>query len=382
MPTELAAELSQRDGARPAGLAGGARGERLRAASATRSSATSSSATATSPASRPASTPTTSCSTTSSPGSPPPSCGRCSRGCATRSCRSSPPPATRDRPRNDGVFAGPFEVDAQRARGDAARSRRVGFDADAWRLDPVAAPVRQALVAHRRPADHALRPDDFGDGALLRACTSSATASTRPRSDPALYRTPLGEPVSLGVHESQSRLWENIVGRSRPFCALAAAAAAEPLPGGLDGVDADALYRAVNSVQLSLIRIEADETTYNLHIVLRFELELALIEGSLAVDDLRRPGTRACSACSALEVPSAAQGILQDVHWGAGLIGYFPTYTLGNLMAAQLWDAPARRPAGARRAARERRVRPAARVAARAHPPPRPHFEPRELLIA
>ena len=108
-------------------------------------------------------------------------------------------------------------------------------------------------------------------------------------------------------------------------------------PGIPARVDADAFYRAVNSVQRSLIRVDADETTYNLHIILRFELELAMLEGTLAVDDLPAAWDEGMHRLLGIEVPDAAQGVLQDVHWGAGLFGYFPTYTLGNLIAAQLW---------------------------------------------
>jgi hypothetical protein len=151
-------------------------------------------------------------------------------------------------------------------------------------------------------------------------------------------RSLLGSPVSLGVHESQSRLWENLVGRSRPFCAWALPRLAAHLPGALDGTSVDELYRGVNTVHRSLIRVEADETTYNLHVALRFELEVALLEGTLAVDDLPHAWNDGMHRLLGLDVPDDAQGVLQDVHWGAGLIGYFPTYTLGNLMAAQLWE--------------------------------------------
>jgi carboxypeptidase Taq len=140
------------------------------------------------------------------------------------------------------------------------------------------------------------------------------------------------------VHESQSRLWENLVGRSRPFCAWALPRLAAHLPGRLDGMSVDELYRGVNAVHRSLVRVEADETTYNLHVVLRFELELALLEGELPVDDLPHAWNDGMHRMLGLDVPDDAQGVLQDVHWGAGLIGYFPTYTLGNLMAAQLWE--------------------------------------------
>jgi carboxypeptidase Taq len=102
-------------------------------------------------------------------------------------------------------------------------------------------------------------------------------------------------------------------------------------------VDADGLYRAVNTVQPSLIRIEADETTYNLHVVLRFELELALMEGRLEVDDVPAAWDEGMQRLLGVEVPGPVEGVLQDIHWSSGLIGYFPTYSIGNLMAAQLW---------------------------------------------
>jgi carboxypeptidase Taq len=111
----------------------------------------------------------------------------------------------------------------------------------------------------------------------------------------------------------------------------------EQLGPAVGTIDGEGLYRAVNSVQRSLIRVDADETTYNLHIILRFELELALIEGTLEVDDLPAAWNEGMQRLLGVEVPDDALGVLQDVHWGAGLFGYFPTYTLGNLVAAQLW---------------------------------------------
>jgi carboxypeptidase Taq len=155
--------------------------------------------------------------------------------------------------------------------------------------------------------------------------------------DPRHYRTTLAEATGLGVHESQSRLWENLVGRSRPFCEWALPLLRAHLGGPFEAMDVDALYRSVNRVELSLIRIEADETTYNLHIALRYELELAMIEGRLEVKDLPEAWDEATHRLLGLEVPDLLHGVLQDIHWGAGMIGYFPTYTLGNLMAAQLW---------------------------------------------
>jgi carboxypeptidase Taq len=157
--------------------------------------------------------------------------------------------------------------------------------------------------------------------------------------DPAHYRTTLGDAAGLGVHESQSRLWENLVGRSRPFCEWVLPVLRRHLGGPFDALDGGDLYRMVNRVQLSLVRIEADETTYNLHIALRFELELALVEGRLEVKDLPAAWDEATERLLGLHTPDLLHGVLQDIHWGSGMIGYFPTYTLGNLMAAQLWEA-------------------------------------------
>jgi carboxypeptidase Taq len=155
---------------------------------------------------------------------------------------------------------------------------------------------------------------------------------------PTLQRTPLGHVESLGLHESQSRLWENMVGRGRPFCGVLAPRIAELLGGPLAGLDGDTLYRAVNRVHPSFIRVEADEATYSLHIVLRFELEQELIEGRLAISDLPEAWNERFKRYFGLEVRDDADGVLQDVHWAAGLIGYFPTYALGNLVAGMLWQ--------------------------------------------
>ena len=157
--------------------------------------------------------------------------------------------------------------------------------------------------------------------------------------DPRHYRTTLADAAGLGVHESQIRLWENLVGRSQAVLRVGAAGHAPAPRRPFEAMERPELYRAVNQVRLSLIRIEADETTYNLHIALRFELELALVEGRLAVKDLPDAWDEATHRLLGLETPSLNEGVLQDIHWGSGMIGYFPTYTIGNLMAAQLWRA-------------------------------------------
>jgi carboxypeptidase Taq len=235
-----------------------------------------------------------------------------------------------------GPFGGPHEVEHQR-RAVMDILEGVGFDPDGWRLDVAPHPFAQRIA----PGDVRIttRYDlhDFS-GAYFGSLHEFGHGLYEAGIPDRLSRSPLGAPVSLGVHESQSRLWENLVGRSRPFCAWALPRLAASLPGMPEATTVDDLYRGVNSVHRSLIRVEADETTYNLHIVLRFELELALIEGALAVDDLPHEWNEGIHRLFGLDVPDDAHGVLQDVHWGAGLIGYFPTYTLGNLIAAQLWE--------------------------------------------
>ena len=155
--------------------------------------------------------------------------------------------------------------------------------------------------------------------------------------DPEFDRTPLGITASLAVHESQSRMWENLVGRSRAFWVGFYERLQEVFPDQLGQVDLETFYRAANKVKPSLIRVEADEATYNLHIMLRFELEIAMMEGTLEVGDLPEAWNSKFEEFLGLVPPDDAVGVLQDIHWSGGMIGYFPTYALGNLVAAQLW---------------------------------------------
>jgi carboxypeptidase Taq len=152
----------------------------------------------------------------------------------------------------------------------------------------------------------------------------------------AYQRTMLEGGASLGVHESQSRLWENIVGRSLPFWEYFFPQLQQRFPSQLREVTLDTFYRAINRVERSLIRVEADEATYNLHVMLRVELEIALIEGQLQVVDLEDAWNSRMREYLGVTPPDAARGVLQDIHWSAGLLGYFATYTLGNVIAAQL----------------------------------------------
>lgn len=157
---------------------------------------------------------------------------------------------------------------------------------------------------------------------------------------PVEYRgTPLGAARSFGVHESQSRLWENNIGRSRAFLAFMMPKIRKTFPGVWRGLTLDQVYASWNTVRPSLIRVASDEVTYNLHIIIRFELEKALIEGSLKVKDLPRAWDKKYKEYLGVTVPNHKHGVMQDVHWYSGAVGYFPTYTLGNLYAAQLYHA-------------------------------------------
>lgn len=149
--------------------------------------------------------------------------------------------------------------------------------------------------------------------------------------------TLLGSGTSLSVHESQSRMWENIVGRSRGFWNWAFPQLKALFPEQLANSDVERFYRAVNIVKPSFIRVEADEATYNLHIMLRFELEMDMVAGKVKVADLPEEWNDRFEAYLGIEPPSDALGVLQDVHWSSGLMGYFPTYALGNLLAAQYY---------------------------------------------
>jgi carboxypeptidase Taq len=155
--------------------------------------------------------------------------------------------------------------------------------------------------------------------------------------DPDRFGTPMGEAVSLGVHESQSRLWENAVGRSKAFWTHWLPTARQVFPQALHDATLERFHAAINRVAPSLIRVQADEVTYNLHILIRFELEQALLSGDLPVGDLPAAWNAKYRESLGVVPGNDAEGCLQDIHWSAGLFGYFPTYTLGNLYAAQLF---------------------------------------------
>ena len=215
--------------------------------------------------------------------------------------------------------------------------RKMGFDPTGWRIDTAVHPFATAFGSH--DVRITTRWDEtYFPVALFGAMHECGHGLYEAGIADSLQRTPLGHAESLGLHESQSRLWENMVGRGRPFSEVLAPLIAGRLGGSFTDVRPEKLFRAVNRVQPSFIRVEADEATYGLHIVVRFELEQELIEGRVKVNELPEAWNARFKAYLGLDVPDDARGVLQDVHWSMGAIGYFPTYALGNLIAGQLWE--------------------------------------------
>ena len=213
--------------------------------------------------------------------------------------------------------------------------RRFGFDESAWRIDTAPHPFATSLCTTDVRVT-TREPEDSLDG-LFAAMHECGHGLYEHGVDPALERTPLARGASLGLHESQSRLWENLVGRSRPFWSWFYPRLQQTFPSELASVDEETWYRSINDVAPGLIRIEADEASYNLHIILRFELEQRIMDG-LELRELPDVWNDAMSRYLGVDVPDDAHGVLQDVHWSRGGFGYFPTYTLGNVMGVQIWD--------------------------------------------
>jgi carboxypeptidase Taq len=232
------------------------------------------------------------------------------------------------------VTGGPFPVEAQRRVVETVL-RQVGVDDDRWRLDDAVHPFAVTVS----PGDVRLttRYAEADLDSLFSTLHEFGHGLYEANIDTALARSPLGSGVSSAVHESQSRLWENMVGRSPGFWRWCFPHLQSAFPGHFAGRTWQDVHRAVNVVRPTLIRVSADEVTYGLHVILRFELELALFEGDLDVADLPGAWAERTRAYLGLEVPDDAHGVLQDVHWAEGLFGYFPTYALGTVMSGQLW---------------------------------------------
>lgn len=215
--------------------------------------------------------------------------------------------------------------------------RSMGYDFEAGRQDKSAHPFTTNFSIRDVRITTRLSADDFFS-ALFGSIHEGGHALYEQGFPETDEGTVLASAPSLGMHESQSRLWENVIGRSLPFWRHFLPELRTLFPGQLDRVEACDLYRAANRVAPSLIRVEADECTYNLHIILRFEIEAGLIENSLAAKDVPAIWNEKMKQYLGLEVPDDARGCLQDIHWSHGAFGYFPTYALGNLYAAQLFE--------------------------------------------
>ena len=216
-------------------------------------------------------------------------------------------------------------------------AKAVGFDFEAGRLDVSVHPFCSDLGPGDVRITTRYREDDFGD-AFFGVLHETGHALYEQGLPAGHFGTPLGAAVSLGIHESQSRLWENFVGRSRAFWKWCLPRAKRAFPAALGNVRDDEWYFAVNDVRPSFIRTEADEATYNLHVLLRFELERAMLAGELAARDVPPAWNEKMRQYLGITPPDDARGCLQDIHWSGGSVGYFPTYTLGNLYAAQFFE--------------------------------------------
>ena len=242
---------------------------------------------------------------------------------------------------DDSCLRQPFPEDQQRAFGERVVGE-LGYDFKRGRQDKTHHPFMTKFSLGDVRITTRYRPDDLSDG-LFSTIHEAGHAMYEQGIDPALEATPLANGTSAGVHESQSRLWENVVGRSRPFWQHYFPQLQQVFPAQLGGISLDTFYAAVNKAQPSVIRTDADQMTYDLHVMIRFDLELALLEGTLAIDDLPEAWQTRYLSDIGVCADAECDGVLQDVHWFAGTIGgAFQGYTLGNIMSAAFYDAALR----------------------------------------
>ena len=218
-----------------------------------------------------------------------------------------------------------------------ATLKAIGFDLERGRQDKSVHPFTTSFSVNDVRLTTRIFKDFFASG-LFGTLHEGGHGLYEQNVSASLEGTPLASGTSLGVHESQSRLWENVLGRSKPFWQYYYPKLQEFFPDQLNTVSLEIFYGAINKVEPSFIRVEADEVTYNLHIFLRFELEQALLKQQLQVADLPDAWNAKMEEYLGITPPTDALGVLQDVHWSAGLIGYFPTYALGNVLSMQFYE--------------------------------------------
>jgi len=254
------------------------------------------------------------------------------------------------------VLRQPFDVSRQRAFA-LAIAERFGYDLERGRLDVAPHPFEISFATSDVRITTRYDPD-FLAQSVFATWHEAGHGIYEQYADPAYARSALSSDLiglyavsgtSYGTHESQSRLWENLVGRSRTFWGVHYGELVDAFPDQLQRVDVDTFYRAINTVTPSPIRVEADEVTYHLHVILRFELEVALLDGSLDVKDLPGAWNEAMQAMLGIRPRNDREGVLQDIHWSAGLVGAFPTYTIGTIMASQFFASALRSAPGIER---------------------------------
>ncbi|HEY2310510.1 MAG TPA: carboxypeptidase M32 [Gaiellaceae bacterium] len=242
----------------------------------------------------------------------------------------------RERDVDDSFLHGNFPPKRQRKLAYAV-TELFGHRPDSWRIDPTEHPFASGPGRDDVRITTNYYPDSLHSlFSTMHEYGHGLYSHQQPKH---LERLPTGGPCSLGIHESQSRLWENLVGRSRPFWQLFYPRLQEAYPEQLGGVDLEQFHAAIRAVKPGLIRIEADEVTYGMHVMLRFELEQDIVEGRVELRDLPQRWNEKMWDYLGVEVPDDGHGVLQDVHWSGGMIGYFSTYLIGTVASVQIWQA-------------------------------------------
>jgi carboxypeptidase Taq len=236
---------------------------------------------------------------------------------------------------DDAFMDGPWPIEAQ-SDYSVKIIKRFGFDESFARLDLTVHPFAASSGTQDIRLTTRYKEDDITS--IFTAMHECGHGLYEHGVSPSLERTPLCHGVSSALHESQSRMWENIVGRSRPFWNHFYPSFQEAFPEAVGDVDQERFYRAINRVKPSFIRVDADEATYNLHIILRFELEQEIMAGTIDLKELPAIWNARFEEYLGIPVPNDTLGVLQDVHWSGGGFGYFPTYSLGNIISVQIWE--------------------------------------------